>query len=74
MQDQGDYDSGDGGCVHTQDPQGVRVTSDRALSHLEELGAELLPVTSQDIEKEEGQKSDFSDQPPKQTNNTKASI
>nr|KAF6462282.1 hypothetical protein HJG59_011318 [Molossus molossus] len=54
LEDQDDYYSMDGGCVHTQDQQGVRVMYDGALSDLEDLEAELQLVASHYIEKEKG--------------------
>ncbi|XP_045400100.1 uncharacterized protein LOC123633144 isoform X4 [Lemur catta] len=54
VENQDDSYSTGGGCVHTQDQQGVRVMYEAALSDLKELEAELLLVASCYIEKEKG--------------------
>ncbi|XP_046532783.1 uncharacterized protein LOC124247491 isoform X5 [Equus quagga] len=56
VENQDDYYSTGAGYIHTQDPQGVHVMYDEALSDLKELEMELLLVASHYIEKEKGHK------------------
>lgn len=75
VENQDDYYSMEAASVYTQDPHGVHIMYDEALSDLKELEEELLLVASHYIEKEKGQKPDFEkNQPAKQTMNTKGSI
>lgn len=59
VENQDDYYSTGAGYIHTQDPQGVHVMYDKALSDLKELEMDLLLVASHYIEKEKGQRSDL---------------
>ncbi|KAF5919932.1 hypothetical protein HPG69_014297, partial [Diceros bicornis minor] len=56
VENQDDYYSIGAGYIYTQDPQGVHIMYDEALSDLRDLETELLLVASHYIEKEKGHK------------------
>ncbi|KAM6185181.1 uncharacterized protein ACDL77_013984 [Rhynchocyon petersi] len=63
VENQDDYYSTEAGYIHTQDPRGIYVMYDEALSDLKELETELLLVASYYIEKEKSHKEGSKSKP-----------